>query len=361
MLVFYDNKNISKFVQKAVASGSKSSCARTLRLSIVQSATDSSLPQIELSTGKKLQFSADGMDFFGVVSSVTRSTASSTIDVTAQDFGLYIKRNTVTHKINGMTPAAAARALCKGRGITIGYMADCNGFTFRRNFSNTSLYSAIMTGYTLAAEKTGQVYQMVFAGALMTVVQRGEIIGGTIRPKKNLLTATYSENIENVVNKVYMYDSDGRSAGTVTGDTSIGIMGQAMTITAQRGRDAAEKIIRDKKIARSGTIDILGNAECVTGNAVFVYEPYTGLYGKFYIDADTHTWANGKYTTSLTLNFENLMNEQQAGSEIQKSSRKKQQKAAENQAAQESSEGGVPGMYHVGPNGEIIYTYPPRP
>lgn len=44
-----------------------------------------------------------------------------------------------------------------------------------------------------------------------------------------------------------MYDSDGRSAGTVTGDTSIGIMGQAMTITAQRGRDAAEKSSVTKK------------------------------------------------------------------------------------------------------------------
>ena len=159
-----------------------------------------------------------------------------------------------------------------------------------------------------------------------------------------------------------MYDSDGRSAGTVTGDTSIGIMGQAMTITAQRGREAAEKIIRDKKIARSGTVDILGNAECVTGNAVFVYEPYTGLYGNRYIDADTHAWSNGKYTTSLTLNFENLMDEQTGGIRNPKRvSRKKQQKAAENQAAQESSESGVPGMYHVGPNGEIIYTYPPRP
>lgn len=44
-----------------------------------------------------------------------------------------------------------------------------------------------------------------------------------------------------------------------------------------------------------------------------VKEPYTGLSGVFFIDADSHTWKNGIYTNKLTLNFQNLMDEKESG------------------------------------------------
>lgn len=349
MICYTDGKNVTKLINRATINGSKKSCARTLSLNIAQSPIDGRIPMLDLSVGKQIQFSANGMEFFGVTSSVTRSTASNTVDLTAQDMGLYLKRNSVTCKINGKTPREAAKLLCKGRGIPTGHLESCGGFTFKRNFSGATLYSAIMTGYTLASEKNGVQYQMVFDGSLMCVVPRGVIIGGIVKPKVNLKTAAYSESIENATNKVYMYSSDGAYKGSVTGDTSYGIMGQALTITEQRGKEYAEKIIRDNKKSRSGTIEILGNAECITGNAILVYEPYTKLYGKFYIDADTHTWQGGQYSTKLTLSFENTMDAQTVGTEIAKSEKKKKEKKDANSHS---------GMYHVGPHGDVIYTYP---
>ena len=58
----------------------------------------------------------------------------------------------------------------------------------------------------------------------------------------------------------------------------------------------------------------LGNIANVTGGTVVVHEPYTGVYGMFFIDSDTHTWKNGQYYNSLVLNFQNIMDEQEAGS-----------------------------------------------
>lgn len=349
MICCVGGKNVTKLINHATINGSKNSCARTLSLKIAQSPIDERIPMLDLIVGKQIQFSANGMEFFGIATSVTRSTASNTVDLTAQDMGLYLKRNSVTCKINGKTPREAAKFLCKGRGIPAGHLEGCSGFTFKRNFSGATLYSAIMTGYTLASEKNGIQYQMVFDGSLMCVVPRGAIIGGIIKPKVNLKSAAYSESIENAINKVYMYSSEGTYKGSVTGDTSYGIMGQALTITEQRGKEYAEKIIRDNKKSRSGTIEILGNAECITGNAILVYEPYTKLYGKFYIDADTHTWQGGQYSTKLTLSFENTMDAQTVGTEIAKSEKKKKEKKDANSHS---------GMYHVGPHGDIIYTYP---
>jgi hypothetical protein len=51
----------------------------------------------------------------------------------------------------------------------------------------------------------------------------------------------------------------------------------------------------------------------MTGGTVVVREPYTGLYGLFYIDSDVHTWKNGLYLNKLVVNFKNIMDEKDAG------------------------------------------------
>ena len=71
-------------------------------------------------------------------------------------------------------------------------------------------------------------------------------------------------------------------------------------------------MLEDSEKERSATVTNLGNPECITGNAVMIHEPFTGLDGLFYIDADTHTWKNGVYTNKLTLNFKNIMDEREA-------------------------------------------------
>ena len=39
----------------------------------------------------------------------------------------------------------------------------------------------------------------------------------------------------------------------------------------------------------------------------------TGLYGKFYIESDTHTFEDGKEMMQLTLAFSNMMDEKEGG------------------------------------------------
>lgn len=53
----------------------------------------------------------------------------------------------------------------------------------------------------------------------------------------------------------------------------------------------------------------------ITGNAVYLIEPFTKQKGLFWIDEDSHTWKNGLHTASLTLNFKNIMREGEAGTE----------------------------------------------
>lgn len=358
MYLIINGRDVTAYVASVSSSGSINGCSRTLDVQFMQSAADPNVETFNFSTGNEVQFSADGYTFYGVLAKLERSVDANTVSLKAYDMGLYLKRNTVTQKIRGVSPASAARTLCSGFGVRTGYLEE-TGFTFSRIFKNTSLYSAIMTGYTLASAKTGGKYQVVFDGSLMCVVERGTIIAGTVEPGRNLMSAAYSESIERVVNRVNMYDRDGNFVDSVSGDTSIGIMAQAMTLTETQGRDRANKILRDNKLARSGTIEILGNPLCVTGNAVLVYEPYSGLFGKFYIDSDTHTWKNGLYICKMTLNFERTMDEQEAGSELTASSQKQKTVQKVNKTERPETEPTTkPHLYHTGPHGEIIYEYP---
>ena len=60
-------------------------------------------------------------------------------------------------------------------------------------------------------------------------------------------------------------------------------------------------------------MDALGNPGSVTGGTVVVREPYTGLYGLFAIEGDTHQWKKGLYYNKLTLAYRATMDEREAG------------------------------------------------
>jgi len=172
-----------------------------------------------------------------------------------------------------------------------------------------------MTGYTLAAAESGEKYYMHFSGNSLCVSERGTEIAASIAAGSNLMEASYSESIENMVNQVDIYDEDGKLFRSVSGDLSYGVIGREyMTLSADEDAVAkAEEMIRDKGVTRKGTVQNLGNPLCVTGRAVLIQESFTGLYGLFYIDSDTHTWKNGVYTNKLVLAWENTMTEKEAG------------------------------------------------
>ncbi len=79
-------------------------------------------------------------------------------------------------------------------------------------------------------------------------------------------------------------------------------------VTAQ-----AKKLIDDNGEVQKITLNNLGNIANVTGGTVVVREPYTGLYGQFFIDSDVHTWKNGIYLNKLVVNFKNMMDEKDVG------------------------------------------------
>lgn len=86
-------------------------------------------------------------------------------------------------------------------------------------------------------------------------------------------------------------------------------------IDVESAKNEAKKMLNDRE--RTASLDGYGDTSCITGYGVTVTDSATGLTGLFYIDTDSHTWANGEYKISLNLNYKNLMNEVEAGEDEQ--------------------------------------------
>lgn len=316
--------DVTQLAASITTAGSEKECARTLTANIVQSPTDPNLPTVRIAVGDAVDFSADGQDFSGIVTSVSRSTASSEVTVTAKDLGIYLKRNKIVQKIKNMTAEAAAAALCGQYGVAVGSLAS-TGYTFDRYFMGVTLYDAIMTGYALAAAQNGRAYMLRMRGRAVEIIEKGAALAGVVEEGATLMEASYSETGDSIVSQVAIYDKKGNLKQTVTGDTTLGVMQEIIVESSTRAESiaAAEELIRKNSMKRSGTATNLGNAQCVAGNSVLIRESFTGLYGQFFISSDSHSWKNGVYTNKLTLAWETTMDAAAAGEALMSRSKSK--------------------------------------
>jgi len=311
--------DVTQLVESITWSGDYQQCARTLEFGIISSPTDKNVPTVGCELGNGVVFMQDDRVLFdGYVFERQKDTGSSVINITCYDRGIYLKRNEASYKFINMTPEAIAKRICSDFGIEVGSLA-ATGVKISRNFIGTSLYKIVQTAYTLASEKTGKKYMIRFSGPKMNVIEKAVtdetlvIEGGS-----NLMSASTTESITDMINQVVIYNSDDQLVGTQKDTEAIKLYGVLQSYLRQSdGEDVvakAKKLISENGVSQKITIENLGNVANTTGGTVVVREPYTGLYGLFYIDSDVHTWKQGQYYNKLVLNFKNIMDEQEAGS-----------------------------------------------
>lgn len=311
---------VMQFVPTVSWSGDYKQCARTLEFGILSSATDSNVPSISCPLGSSVIFSDDDNVLFdGYIFERQKVTGDSVIDITAYDRGIYVKRNEAVYKFSNMTPEAITSRVCADFGIETWSIAG-TGVNITRNFIGVSLHKIIQTAYTLAAETTGEAYQIVFEGKRLSVIKKGAagaVI--TIAGGSNLMSASTTESIKDMVNQVVIYDENDNLIDTQSNAELINMFGLLQSYLKKSKDDdptaKARKILEDNDVSQKITVENLGDIRCTTGASVIVQEPYTGLKGLFYIDSDTHTWKNGLYLNKLVLNFKKIMDEQKAGTD----------------------------------------------
>lgn len=148
------------------------------------------------------------------------------------------------------------------------------------------------------------------------VIEKGALCGVVLDGSYNLTEATYKTSLQKLVDRVIVTDKNGNQTSVVEDAGAQSKYGVVQRVYKQEeGKDATSEAKSLLYIMdQSATVTAASDTRAVSGYAIAVQEATTGLYGKFYIESDTHTFEDGKEMMQLTLAFSNMMDEKEAGS-----------------------------------------------
>ena len=188
-------------------SGDKASICRQLDLEIAfLEGSDLPVPEI----GDLVTMVGDGSRLFaGVVLRRTAGSEDTILSATCFDYGIYLQKNDCTAKFTGATPEEITWSLCGEKGIPVASLPT-TGISLRRKFSSVKINQAIVTVWSLAAEKNGTQYAIRYTPEGLLVKERAVSAASLVlKAAGNLMDASTTEDATNVVNSVAIYDKNG--------------------------------------------------------------------------------------------------------------------------------------------------------
>lgn len=329
--------DITNAVTKIEWSGSASQAARQLSFDYVNAPYDNfNLPTVSTGDAVAYSYGQEGEVFYGQIFGTEKSAAVGTITYTAYDMmknlleshGQYNFKNTTAEAIAQQVCADAQFPLRTVDGVPSIYPTGVNIASMICD--DMTLYDIIMAAYTKAHKVTGDKYfPMIYKRGLGVYRTWWTVKGITLADNANLTDASIEETMDEIVNRVKIYDEDGAQIGEVKDDDSLSLFGTFQQIYKQEeGVDPQTAAKNMLKIKPTQTIKIkaVGDINCLSCYFVTVHEALTGLSGKYWISSDKHTWENGAYTMELELKFDSIMDTKDAKTEEEEAAKEEQKK-----------------------------------
>lgn len=313
-----ESRDLAQLIQSITWSGSDLQTARQLSASLAVP-RDGSVEPPALEEGAQITFRLSGQGdlLTGPLLSVTTTSQSSVVDLSALDYGRFLVGNDGWYQFSGAAPETAVATICQDFGIRAGNLAK-TGVMVSRKFPGVSLDKMIRSLYALASQQNGKRYLIRFTGGgALEVVEKPSSATLEI---KSTMSVTNTWDISKLQNSVAIYTDKGAFVRRVEDAASVAVNGRLEHVLTQKsGEDAgagAEQWLEDNGLQQNLTVETLGDPRLISGNAVRLRDTGSGVTGLFWIESDTHTWKNGQYLTKVKLNFRNLANESIAGSAV---------------------------------------------
>jgi len=311
--------DITNVIKSISCSGDKAQVARKLDITLAYPIWDRNQPRTQIAPGTKVWLLLDGKEIFrGIAWDRTINSASEDLPFVAYDYLIYLTKSKVTYNFVNITPEDATKKICSELGIETGGIAS-TGIKVNRLIAQKTGYEAIMEMYTQASKTNGKKYIPVMDGIKLSVIEKGKVVADyTLKSQldgkgNNMLSTSYHDTMDGMLNKVKIYDSENKYLGEVSNGSWVndyGLIQDNYTKEADKDSNAVANGMLTG-IQREVTIPALGNWDCRTGYAVSteIFYISTLQNATMFIDGDTHTWepGTGKYTMSLNLSYKNVM------------------------------------------------------
>lgn len=306
--------NITKAVGTVTWSGSVAQAARQAAITVLNAPMDPNIKKMKLNLapGDVIALYEGGKNiFYGEIQTAEKKAEIGTVTYNATDLLGHLLRIMHKGKYRKKTAEQIAALICQKYGIQTGGIVETQKELKKVIIDGNSIYDAIMIAYTKAAKSTGKQYMCYMQGKKFCTKEKGAVVSGyTLNENKNIVSSSYEETIENMINQVKIYNDKGKQIGEVKHAGNLKRYGVYQeTYTKEKGvnaQKAAQNMLSDVEKKVNAEV-INGNVKCTAGAGVKVYDKATGLHGLFWIDSDAHTWEGGRHTMSLELNFKNVM------------------------------------------------------
>ena len=322
MRLMWKDTNISGYVTSTAWAGSAKQAARTVAFSVAYSPNNKDVENLKIKLGDKITFYPGYPDdkktkFVGIVTRRERKSEVGELQYTATDGMMHLLRSSGTYRIVNKTPEKITEMICKDVKVKTGSLAKTKIPISKIFFQERPYYEIIMAAYTKAYRKNKKKYIAQMNGDKLEVIQKGKIIPNFhIRQGERITDSSYIEDLENMVNRVYIYDSNNNKIGSVSDSNWVkkyGVFQNAISVDSGNGKTEAKAELQG--VNKTASLSMIGDHRCVSGLGVIIEDSRTGLKGKFWIENDSHEWSNGIYTTTLELAFKNVMDIQEEDEE----------------------------------------------
>ncbi|MBZ9615288.1 XkdQ/YqbQ family protein [Clostridium estertheticum] len=316
--------DITNVVKTISNTGDKSQVARKIDVVLAYSIWDRNQPRTQVGPGTKIWMLKDGKEIFrGVAWTRGLKSSAEELTFTAYDYLIYLTKSKVTFNFKNIMPEDATTKICKELGITVGTLASTQ-IKINLLIAQKTGYEAIMQVYTQASKKNGKKYIPVMDGTKLNVIEKGKVvIDYTLTTQldgigNNIGDVDYQDTLDNMINKVKVYNDQNVYVGEVLNQSSIndnGLVQDNYTKEADKNYTTVATGMLHGVDQIPTISDIIGNWGCRTGYAVKSKIFYLDILKNavLYIEGDTHTWEveTEKYTMSLNLSFKNTMDSEE--------------------------------------------------
>lgn len=320
--LYKPKENKSYDITEALASyswsGATLSAGRTLEIDYVNAPYDSNVkvPQISLGDFVALLSDSGQEIFFGQLYGIERSSNIGTISYTAYDAMKNLLESSGKYNFKNRTPEAITVQVCTDLGIPTGTLAP-TGINIKSLLADEkSIYDIIMEAYTKAHVIDGKYYMALIWNRMLNVYESNYYVANfELSDDLNISSASITENVDSLQNKIKIYDENGKQIGEVKDDDSIstfgvfqGIYTKEKNVNPQTGATAKLSSKPTQKIS----ISAIGDINCLSGYNVMVKDSATGVHARYWIISDKHTWSDGNHMMDLELQFDRIMDQKES-------------------------------------------------
>ena len=300
-------KDLTKYVISYDWSGNIEQAGRKLNFSLVTNPYDRNFVSADLKLGDTIEFYGDNnLLFTGRIFLMDRKTDSYTYEYVAYDSLIYVAKSKLFQKYEKVPVKQVIQSVCDYYGLKIKSMsADCDKVIsfIADKMTGTEI---IKKALELLTEQTQKQYHILYIQNQIQVIRDDEIIDTyNIVAGKNLISASHSASLEDMVNQVKIVDKDGNVLGEVSNsnDLQYGVIQDYYTIDEKQNSQTAARALL-KSVKENTSCSAIGNVQCISGYSVYLQ--VENIKARFRIVSDSHKISNNMHTMDLTLDFKEV-------------------------------------------------------